>query len=66
MKIDKMEIASIISKGALGAIPLVGPLAAEVVGAIIPNQRIERIETLLHDLESALLRNSFSKPSSPT
>ncbi|EIC9845550.1 hypothetical protein FG135_18980 [Vibrio cholerae] len=52
MKIDKMEIASIISKGALGAIPLVGPLAAEVVGAIIPNQRIERIETLLHDLES--------------
>ena len=41
------DIATILSKGLVGAIPFVGPLAAEIVGAIIPNQRIDRLESLL-------------------
>ena len=41
------DIAMILSKGLVGAIPFVGPLAAEIVGAIIPNQRIDRLESLL-------------------
>lgn len=48
------DIATIIGKGFLGAIPFVGPLAAEIVGAIIPNQRIDRIESLLKLLESKI------------
>lgn len=48
------DIATIIGKGLLGAIPFVGPLAAEIVGAIIPNQRIDRIESLLKLLESKI------------
>ncbi len=48
------DIAAIIGKGLLGAIPFVGPLAAEIVGAIIPNQRIDRIQSLLKLLESKI------------
>ena len=48
------DVATIIGKGLLGAIPFVGPLAAEIVGAVIPNQRIDRIELLLKLLESKI------------
>ena len=48
------DIAAIIGKGLLGAIPFVGPLAAEIVGSVIPNQRIDRIESLLKLLESKI------------
>nr|WP_287411900.1 hypothetical protein [Pseudodesulfovibrio sp.] len=41
-------------KGILGAIPVVGPLAAEIIGATIPNQRIHRVEDTLRRLESQL------------
>lgn len=43
---------AVFSKGLLGAIPIVGPLMAEVVGSVIPNQRIDRIEAFLKILES--------------
>ncbi|NCC61473.1 MAG: hypothetical protein EOM12_11140, partial [Verrucomicrobiae bacterium] len=36
------------------AIPFVGPLIAEIAGAIIPNQRIDRIESLLQFLYSKI------------
>jgi len=48
------DIATIVGKGLLGAIPFVGPLVAEIVGAVIPNQRIDRIESLLKLLESKI------------
>ncbi len=48
------DIAVIIGKGLLGAIPVVGPLAAEIVGNVIPNQRIDRIESLLRTLEAKI------------
>ncbi len=46
------DIPAIIAKGSLGAIPIVGPIISEVVGAIIPNQRIDRIDALLKALEN--------------
>ncbi len=55
------DIATIIGKGLLGAIPFVGPLAAEIVGAVIPNQRIDRIESLLKLLESKIQEEDRSK-----
>ena len=51
---QRNDIAAIISKGVLGAIPFVGPMASEIVGAIIPNQRIDRIEKMLLMLETKL------------
>lgn len=48
------DIVAILSKGVLGAFPFVGPLAAEVVGAIIPNQRLDRIEVFLKKLEEKI------------
>jgi hypothetical protein len=44
MNIEKADVAAVIGKGLLGAIPFVGPLAAEIVGIIIPNQRLEHNE----------------------
>jgi hypothetical protein len=58
---NRTDIATIIGKGLLGAIPFVGPLAAEIVGAIIPNQRIDRIESLLMLLESKISMEDRSK-----
>jgi len=55
------DIATIIGKGLVGAIPFVGPLAAEIVGAVIPNQRIDRIESLLKILESKITDEDKSK-----
>lgn len=54
MSTKEADIATIIGKGLLGAIPFVGPLMAEIVGAVIPNQRIDRIESLLMLLESKI------------
>lgn len=51
---DRNEILSIMAKGTLGAIPFFGPLAAEIVGSVIPNKRLERIEKLLQAFESKI------------
>lgn len=40
-----------LAKGVFGALPVVGPLVAEVIGAVIPNQRVERITRFLQVLE---------------
>lgn len=68
MKITKTDLAAVIAKGGLGAIPGVGALAAEVVGMLIPNQRLDRIERLLEDLAKQLseqnpedVRQSFTR-----
>jgi hypothetical protein len=47
MSSSKYDVASIILKGTLGAVPFVGPLAAEIIGTLIPNQRLSRIESFL-------------------
>jgi hypothetical protein len=42
------------AKAALGAVPFAGSLLSEIAGAIIPNQRIERIVSFARELESRL------------
>jgi len=44
----------VITKGALGAVPFVGSLLAELAGAAIPNQRIDRVVKFAVALESRL------------
>ncbi|MBU0639750.1 MAG: hypothetical protein KKB50_12860 [Planctomycetes bacterium] len=47
---NRVDALVVAAKGVLGAVPIVGPIVAEVVGAIIPNQRIDRIARLLEAL----------------
>jgi len=54
MSTNKSDIAAIIGKGLVGAIPVLSPLAAKIVGSVIPNQRMDRIESLLKRLEAKL------------
>lgn len=44
------RIAS-LTKGVFGAAPVVGPLAAEIIGNIIPNQRADRIVRFVQKLD---------------
>lgn len=48
-------------RGTLGAIPYLGPIAAEIIGNLIPNQRIDRIASLLKALESKIDPEEKSK-----
>lgn len=41
------DYGTALAKGIVGAAPVVGPLVAEVVGALVPNQRIDRITEVL-------------------
>jgi len=50
----KKDYAISIGKGIIGAIPVVGPLIAETVGSIIPNQRLDRINDFLIYLEKKI------------
>mgnify|MGYP006081831351 CR=1 FL=1 len=47
----KSDMIASAAKGIFGAIPIVGPLAVEVVGTLIPNQRLDRIQRFLEALE---------------
>lgn len=46
--------AVVLAKGALGSIPFVGSLVAELVGAVIPQQRTERLEDYVRKLDERL------------
>jgi hypothetical protein len=48
------DIVAIVARGGLGMIPVLGPLAAEIVGGIIPNQRLDRLEDTVARLEAML------------
>lgn len=58
-----IDYVTTAAKGALGAVPFVGSLLAELAGNVIPNQRIDRItkfavllESRLSELEQATCR----------
>lgn len=40
---SKTDIAIAVSRGVLSQLPYAGPILAEIVGAIIPNQRMDRL-----------------------
>jgi len=51
---NNLDRAVTLAKGVLGAAPVVGSIMAEVVGAIIPNQRIDRIVRFVEILNNKL------------
>ena len=54
MKNKMGDMAIILSKTALGSIPIVGPLVAEIIGDLIPDLRFKRVFSLLEVLESKI------------
>ena len=54
MDIKKNDVLAILGKVTASLIPFLGPLVAEIVGNLIPNQRIDRIASLLKALESKI------------
>jgi hypothetical protein len=64
---QKSDYVASAAKSALGAVPFVGSLLAEVAGTIIPNQRIERIvkfaellEAKVNKLEQEFIRSQLT------
>jgi hypothetical protein len=48
------DIIGSLTKGAVGAIPGIGPLVSEIVGNLIPNQRVDRISEFVRLLDERL------------
>jgi len=48
------DLANILNKGILGALPFLGPMLSEIIGILIPKQRIDRIQMLLENLEEKI------------
>jgi hypothetical protein len=45
-----------VAKGVVGVCPLIGPLVAEAIVSLIPNQRLDRVVEFLKNLEAVVLR----------
>lgn len=68
LKTKREDIIAHAWKGVAGAIPFAGPMLAEIVGSIIPNQRLDRVSNFLEELDrrltkveaSALKQNSLA------
>lgn len=63
------DIVASLAKGTTGMVPVVGSLIAEVVGNVIPNQRVDRIvrfvkllDARLGNLEQRLLETKLTHP----
>ena len=52
LDIKATDIAATLVKGGMGAVPIYGPIIAEVISNLIPNQRIDRIVSFIKALES--------------
>lgn len=48
------DLIASVGKGVAGAVPVIGPVIAEVIGNIIPNQRIDRITEFIRLLDERL------------
>ncbi len=51
---DKVDTWTAITKGTFGAVPIAGPLLSEIVGSLIPNQRLDRVCEFLLEIEKRL------------
>lgn len=51
---DKTDALVATAKSVLGAVPFAGPLLSELVGNLIPNQRVDRLTKYVKELEARL------------
>ncbi len=54
LKHNKSDLITSVAKSAVGAVPFAGTLLSELVGAIIPNQRIDRLTKYVKELEQKI------------
>ena len=54
LEVRKEDLIASALKGVCGTLPIVGPSIAEIIGYLIPKQRIDRIASLLKALESKI------------
>lgn len=52
--VNNVDRATTLAKGVFGAVPYIGPIMAEVIGATIPNQRLDRIVNYVQVLDEKL------------
>ena len=57
----KEDLIASALKGVCGALPIVGSSIAEIIGYLIPNQRIDRIASLLKALEAKIAPEEKAK-----
>ncbi len=50
----RRDLAAHVAQGVLGAAPFIGPILAEIIGSLLPQRRIERVEELLRHLDARL------------
>lgn len=56
LKPSKSDYATLVAKGVAGAIPYAGGIVAEIIGTLIPNQRLDRIARFLGMLDLRVSR----------
>ena len=54
LEVKKSDLIASALKGVCGTLPIVGPSIAEIIGYVIPSQRIDRIASLLKALEAKI------------
>ncbi|MBC7909980.1 MAG: hypothetical protein H7Y30_05740, partial [Pyrinomonadaceae bacterium] len=54
IKTSRSDIAATLIKGIVGAAPVVGPMVAEVVSTVIPNQKLDRLIIFVKVLEDKI------------
>lgn len=71
LKSGSTDLITSLTKGTMGAVPILGPLISEIIGNVIPNQRVDRIarflellEQRLSGLEKEILQKNLSSPES--
>jgi len=58
---NRVDHAVALTKGVLGAAPFVGGALAELVGSVVPNQRLDRITSFLKELDKRLKKVEIEK-----
>lgn len=56
LDMQKVDYVVSAAKAALGCVPFAGSLLTELAGAVIPNQRIDRIVNFAHALEARIVK----------
>lgn len=54
LKTNKTDIAALLARSSLGAIPYVGPLLSEIINEIIPNQKLHRLIEFAYILDQKI------------
>lgn len=58
---NNADMLALLAKSAVGGLPIAGPLLSELVGAVIPNQRIDRLAKYIKELDQKVSKIPLEK-----